>query len=983
MKKTWPLVLVPLAVGLVGAACTPDIGEDPPPPDAIVARFDPGAAVPVVPTPNDLAKDPGTGKIVVTSTDEMPAAQKEFNKDYLTGLDGFPFESTAEVLVTGELAPESVNADTVVVLDLTAAGAPVKTTPRYDNEKKAVSVPPPAGGWLRAHKYAVALIGGASGKGVRGAKGENVIGSPAWVLVSGKFPLFECDQEHPDECEPAVDIIPSDKFDPEEKFQDQVAKAKRLDQLRKGYAPLLDTIAKAKGVDKQDIPVMWTFSIVDAGEVTFDPSNRVLPFPNDAVRTGPEGKVSLPHPTTGAPLTADECTKALSDPAADRQVQLACGLNTLDGFSTLVAPVSENSPTLGALQQALLDAASLNEKSVGLIAVKPGVAEGARTQPKFRPCLNCLSSPDEAGQPQTSPQQLQWRLDAPLDEKTTYLAYLTNDAKDDKGKPIVAPPAFALLRSKAPLVEDGKSTVSTLSTAQATALEPLRAALSPALDALEQPPPAGPGIPRARLALAFPFTTQSEASILEQLRGFAEKIPNLPAGPTFVRDATAAVTAAAGAAGIPIDGIAKFYVGAFLTPVAVTSPGGTFQDPPMPQVQRVDFTMAVPLAPAPAGGYQTTIFGHGFTRSRSDFLAIANSIAKAGQVTIASDVLFHGERTSCTGSKTATKQTTDDAACADPTTQKCNGVPIFGVCVARNDAVRNACAPGPAGDGFCAGVAQGRCAPDLKCQAGDFMRDATGRPAISGWNMFSLTNFFATRDNFRQQVIDLGQLVRVIKSAGPTGLGGQAAVVLDATKINYVGQSMGGILGTLFNAVSPDVTNVVLNVPGGGLPQIILTAPSFVDQKAALLAVLAGQGIKPGTPQFDQFIGVVQWILDPADPANMGYRLTHGVDLGGVLTPSANRKALIQFIEGDQTVPNVSNLALVRAANRTFAATPPSFGCVAPLSCYEFTEAGDGFTAATLPPGSRHGFLLAPTVVTVTAKAQTQVATFLATGKLP
>jgi len=244
--------------------------------------------------------------------------------------------------------------------------------------------------------------------------------------------------------------------------------------------------------------------------------------------------------------------------------------------------------------------------------------------------------------------------------------------------------------------------------------------------------------------------------------------------------------------------------------------------------------------------------------------------------------------------------------------------------------------------------------------------------------MFSLTNFFATRDNFRQQVIDLGQLVRVIKSAGPTGLGGQAAVALNSAKLGYVGQSMGGILGTLFNAVSPDITNVVLNVPGGALPQIILTAPSFVDQKAALLAVLAAQKILPGTPQFDQFIGIVQWILDPADPANMGYRLTHGA---ATKTPSNNRKAFIQFIEGDQTVPNVSNLALVQGANRTFSATPPSFGCVAPLSCYEFTEAGDGFTAATLPLASRHGFLLAPTPAT--AKAQTQAAVFLATGALP
>ncbi|MBX3226818.1 MAG: hypothetical protein KIT84_38635 [Labilithrix sp.] len=974
MKRAWLLPFV-LAV-----ACAPEIKQDDPPPEAIFVKFDPGAEVPVVPTPNDLAKDATTGLLVVSSNDATPLAQREFNTDYLGGLNGFPYESTAEVLLSGALDPETVDAESVVVLDLTDGGAPVTTvTPRYDETKIAISIAAPAGGWTRAHRYAIAVIGGSSGSGVKGAKGQRVIGSPAWVLVSGKFPLFECDPANPDECKPAVDIIPSSKTDPAEKFADQVAKAKRLDQLRQGYAPLLESIAQAKQVAQTDIPVVWTFTIVDAAEPTFDPGSRVIPFPNDAVRTGPDGTVALPNPTTGEPLTPEDCAKALSDPKGDRQVQLTCGLNTLDGFSTQTAPVSENSAKLGALQQdALIDPATLGPDTVGLVAVAPGVPAGARTTPRITPCLNCLSSADESGTKQTLPQQLQLKLEAPLDEKTTYLAYVTRGVKDDKGTPLAPPPAFAFIRSRTSLVDGDKPTLSNLTIEQAKRLEPLRLAMEPALDALE----AEGGPKRADLALAWIFTTQSEASTLEQLAEVPAKATGLPAGPVAVRDVTAQLSAVATAGGIPIDGIAKFFAGSFLTPVLVTSPSGAF-DPAKPVVHRVDFLMTVPSSPAPAGGYPTTIFGHGFTRSRNDALPIANALAKAGQVTIASDVLFHGDRTSCTGSQTATKQTTDDAACADPATQRCNGEPVLGLCVARNDAARNPCAPGPSGDGFCAGVGQGRCASDLKCQAGDLARDPTGKPLISGWNMFSLTNFFATRDNFRQQVIDLSQLVRVIKSPGPTGLAGQSTIALDGTKLGYVGQSMGGILGTLFNAVSPDTTHVVLNVPGGALPQIILNAPSFAEQKAALLETLADGGIKPGTPEFDQFLGVIQWILDPADPANMGYRLTHGIDVSGTTTPNANRKAFIQFIEGDQTVPNISNFALVRAAaNKDFDPTSaPGFGCVAPLFCYEFTEAGDSFTTTSVPLTARHGFLLAPTALT--AKAQTQAATFLATGKLP
>jgi hypothetical protein len=408
---------------------------------------------------------------------------------------------------------------------------------------------------------------------------------------------------------------------------------------------------------------------------------------------------------------------------------------------------------------------------------------------------------------------------------------------------------------------------------------------------------------------------------------------------------------------------------------------------------RVDFTLAVPKGMAPPTGYPVTIFGHDFTRSRNDGLAIANSLAKAGQATISSDALFHGERTSCTGSKAVTGQRTDDEACADPATQACNEDVLVGLCVARDSATRSACIPGPTGDAACTLAGQGRCVPDAtpplvgKCQDADFKRAAAGSsPVISGWNIFNLTNFFATRDNLRQQVIDLAQLVRVLK--GQTGAFGKVGPTLDSTKLGYVGQSLGGIAGTLFNAVSPDTTNVVLNASGGALSQLLLLAPAFAAQKQILLDTLAAQGIQLGTPAFDQFVAVIQWILDPADPENLGQRLTHPIDIApGVQAPSVNRRAFIQFIEGDQTVPNLTSFALLTGANRAFVAMPPSFGCAAPLFCYEFTQAGDGFDEASAPAVSRHGFLLQPPSgalgSALTVKAQMQAAAFLASGAIP
>ncbi|AKU98878.1 Lipase-like protein [Labilithrix luteola] len=969
MKKLVPVLLLL-------AACTPDIDLSPPPNVGIVVEFDPGAKVPVVPQPNDLAKSPTTGKIVVPPSPTDTPAQTEFNTNYLGTLTGFPQESNGQALVTGDLAPATVNPQTVLGFDLTAGAAAVPLAPVLAN--RAVVIPPPAGGWTRAHTYAIAFIAGPNG--MKGANGDPVIGSPTWTLVSGTTPLVTC----PDlktNCMPTVDVIPSNLSDPAAQLADQTAKAIQLEQIRRGFAPLLDGL-EAKGIPRSDVPIIWTFSIVDNGEMTFDPANNVIPFPNDIVRSN--GKVALPNPHTGAPLTAADCQT--SDPT----LQIYCGLNTLDGFSTVVAPISENSETLGAAMQATIDAASLNALSVGLVKLGSAAPAAEQTDPKFTPCLNCLSSKDSSGNTPNSPQQLQWSLNAPLDEMTTYFGYVTSAVTDTTGKPVIATPVFALVRSSTPLVVNGHSAVNVLTDAQANQLEPLRAALKPAFDALE-----ANGLPRSNVALAFPFTTQSEASTLVQLAAYPGQVPGLPDSPLTVADATAQYTAAAGGT-IPIDGIAKFFSATMVTPVAVTGTGGTL-DPANPQPKPVNLVIAIPKTPAPAGGYPVTIFGHDITRWRNDVLAVANSLAKAGQVVVAPDHLLHGDRSSCTGSAAATQQASDDASCANPTTMKCDEGALQGICVLRADASRAACTPGIPGDVACTTQGQGLCATDSKCQGAGagFLTDAQGRPVISGWNDISLTNFFATRDNFRQAVIDFSQLVRVLKGTGGTSFttqltaaNGGTAITYSTTNFNYVGSGLGGILGSLFNAVSPDTNNVVLNTTGGTLPQIILTAPSFAAQRTALLAGLASQGLQPGTPGFDQFVGITQWILDPADPVNVGYRLTHPTEVtGGPTAPNANRKAFVQFIEGDQTIPNPTTFAFLMGANRNFTPTPPNFGCTAPLFCYEFTLAGDGFDDATATPATRHGFLLVPPTgsqgVALTTKAQTQVATFIATGNLP
>ena len=50
---------------------------------------------------------------------------------------------------------------------------------------------------------------------------------------------------------------------------------------------------------------------------------------------------------------------------------------------------------------------------------------------------------------------------------------------------------------------------------------------------------------------------------------------------------------------------------------------------------------------------------------------------------------------------------------------------------------------------------------------------------------------------------------------------------LDPSKISYFGQSFGGIYGTKFLAVEPDVRQGVVNVPGGAIIEIARLSPAF------------------------------------------------------------------------------------------------------------------------------------------------------------
>jgi len=971
-------------LGLAPLACTPTL-DSTVPPDVVTARFDPAVTPPDVPTPTDLAKDETTDLLAIPVSPSASAAEREFIEKFLNTLNGYPPDTPATANFDARLQPSSVNRSSVRVIDLTS-GSPLALTPTYADVGSpakgqiTMTPPPPSspdqpGGWAIGHKYMVALIAGTNG--LIGLQGQQVVGSAAWGLLTSVNPLVTCPDNLADpNCRATTDLIPSTETDPARRIADQTAKAKQLEHIRQGYAQLINLLTR-QGINRSDIALLWTFTTLSRPQATFDPGNQVIPFPNDlAALPLPGGgvRVNLPIPDGGSPLVQ----------------QLFQGLNTLDGFSTTAPIVSENSDPLPALTKSLLDPTTIVDGGTGVLNLN---ADGG-IQPQIRPCLtnvpngNCatFTTPDGG-----APQQLQLIPTVPLLERTTYVAYFTTKLKDTQGNAVAPTTAFALMRNRNPLVDgSNNSTISTVPTVLAQQLELARQVMKKGLDTLEST-----GITREQLVLATVFTTQSEGAALKQLRG----APFWNAVPTTVH--------------FPTGCSSSSCVGRIVVANLLTDPQGVF-NPANPRLETISFTVFFPSGSPPQGGWPVTVFGHALSRAQSDAFVLSSLFNSAGQAVIATDVIWHGDRTTCTGSslfinlginsdptcpRTATS---DDVACANPSTQFCcedQSCPLLatsaGRCVARNPASRAACDPastgGVPGDVYCRSRPtgnQGRCItnPDMtmSCEGGYFKLDSTpggSVPCISGQNILNLTNLFATRDNFRQQVLDLSQLARVIQAFGPGSLNEQLSAnkKLNPNQISYAGMSLGGILGTLYTSVAPEIKNVVLNVPGSDLPTILLTSPTFKPAKDAFLATLAAQDppILFGTPAFDDFIGVAKWILDPADPVNVAYGILNDPSM------PTTRKALIQYITFDQVVPNPTTEELIQAAQQTVPTGRQVDLCkYDPPLCDQTIDPNCSCPGPScgIPPNDRHGFLLnfSPRFRdSRTTRAQTQAANYI------
>jgi dienelactone hydrolase len=273
---------------------------------------------------------------------------------------------------------------------------------------------------------------------------------------------------------------------------------------------------------------------------------------------------------------------------------------------------------------------------------------------------------------------------------------------------------------------------------------------------------------------------------------------------------------------------------------------------------KIPVTIVTPKAPpSSAAGYPVVILGHGLAGDRSHMFAIANELARAGFAMAAIDDVAHGLR----------------ADIADKANNFKGGF------------------VGP-----------------------DGLPDHSGLPLEF---LGGLTDAVTVRDNFRQTVLDLCSLVRMIEDPAldlsPLGaaLGG-AAPKLDASHIYYNGLSLGGMMGTILSAVEPNLRAVSLEVPGAGLLGII--APNSSNAHGLLETFLAGSFSVQGDEALDSYHPAVQLMAMATEAGDPIEYAPHVFGPSLFDPPPARRPSLlVSYSIDDELMPNISTHALIRA----------------------------------------------------------------------
>lgn len=649
----------------------------------------------------------------------------------------------------------------------------------------------------------------------------------------------------------------------------------------------------------------------------FDPSAGAVPFPTNLLLSGTTDlTLNIPGANPNNP----------ADPLL--------ALNRLDGFST-VAPWSTGFSAAPA-PASIVPGTSVRVFEVTLTGPGGGVTGVVRELVPLAEFVTALAPSDPTG------RTLAIIPTAPLKQLTSYMVVLTDGIRDARGNDATPDQAYFLGKRTSPLCTNGQSTDPLLPTATACALEPLRQLINSQEAAAQSR-----GISRARIVLSWVATTQGITPVLQTVKAVTGARPTQLA-PTGLDTSIA---------GLPP--VANIFIGVINLPYYLEAPSATNPTavlttrwraapgayaPPFnqaglnPNSDNITFANPLPVATTtvtvpvlltvpnansgqtrPASGWPVVIFQHGITRNRTDALAIAATMAAQGYAVVSIDQPLHGLPPS------------DPFAIGNtPFAQVGARERTFDVDYINNETG----APGP-----------------------------DGIPDTSGAHTINLQSLLTSRDNLRQATADLFALAASVPGMD---INGDGLGDFDGSRMAFVGQSLGAIVGTSFLALDDSVRIGVLNVPGGGIAQLLNGSATFGPR---IRAGLAAGGVQAGTPAFDQFLGAAQTAIDAADPINYGFAsLQNSILLQEVVGESAAGSL------PDQVIPN-------QVAGAPLSGTEPLIGALGLVSLTQTTVDPAGIRGAVRFLRGDHGSILSPaSSPAATAEMQGQMASMIVSG---
>lgn len=598
---------------------------------------------------------------------------------------------------------------------------------------------------------------------------------------------------------------------------------------------------------------------LDGPTVEFDPASAIIPTPNNFLLDPGTGLVNIP-PQCGENATQEALRTGV--------------LNTLNGFANFKA----------VLQLSVTEPVAASSLAERIVLVRRATA-GVPADPATEAPVPVLAFPDvsvryTADCSSSEPiDVLRFVPMAPLAGNSTYVAVVLSGLESDGGQPFVPTPTWALVRQTVnPVTVEANRVVAERTPFDANDPAGLETLLG--LDLLWKAHAGALAfadgvvdMERSEVLLAWEFNTQTtldplDVDIAESPAGNLTGGPPLGVASIAGGNAEALMEAILGVQACALIGCSAVgdvllgnirtasYQAELNNPLGLEPIPGPWSDPLNPALVAepvIPLVAFVPATAPPPDGYPTIIFGHGLTRSKEDLYALAPQLAAAGFASIAIDWVGHGNR----------------------------AVPIS-------------------------------LAPALGCEplqpppAPQVPPPPMNAPQC--YAPFLSPDLPSTRDNMRQAALDVIALSLSMRNC--TG-GACATLDIDSSRVGFVGQSVGALIGTVVAAMSPDIRAAILNVGGVGILDVVEHTDTL-ELKCPLVDALIAAGVVEGDPSdltampptgactddayltqpgYQSFAAAARWIVDSADGANYLSRL-------------ASKPVLVQKAIDDATVPN-------------------------------------------------------------------------------